>query len=140
MHDQSAVPPLALILRDLERSRPSVSGIAAITIAARQQRQEILYDTTKTFTFVITEAALRWGFCPPDVTAAQASHIFGRRYFVRRSLFGTRYGSSPFLVQLWGSRFVATAQISDRHVATICASSAAVASPGSRKTFTCARL
>lgn len=44
----------------------------ARTIAARQQRQEILYDTTKTFTFVITEAALRWGFCPADVMAAQA--------------------------------------------------------------------
>jgi hypothetical protein len=47
----------------------------ARTVAARQQRQEILYDTAKTFTFVITEAALRWGFCPPDVMAAQASHI-----------------------------------------------------------------
>lgn len=47
----------------------------ARTIAARQQRQEILFDTTKTFTFVITEATLRWGFCPPDVMAAQASHI-----------------------------------------------------------------
>jgi transcriptional regulator with XRE-family HTH domain len=47
----------------------------ARTIAARQQRQQILYDTTKTFTFVITEAALRWGFCPAEVMAAQASHI-----------------------------------------------------------------
>ena len=45
------------------------------TVAARQARQQILYDAAKTFTFVITETALRWGFCPPDVMAGQASHI-----------------------------------------------------------------
>jgi transcriptional regulator with XRE-family HTH domain len=47
----------------------------ARTVAARQERQQILYDSNKSFTFVITEAALRWGFCPADVMAAQASHI-----------------------------------------------------------------
>jgi transcriptional regulator with XRE-family HTH domain len=47
----------------------------ARTVAARQERQQILYDTTKSFTFVITEAALRWAFCPNDVMAGQASHI-----------------------------------------------------------------
>src|SRR5260370_6541438 len=47
----------------------------ARTVAARQERQQILYDSSKAFTFVITEAALRWQFCPEDVMAAQASHI-----------------------------------------------------------------
>jgi transcriptional regulator with XRE-family HTH domain len=47
----------------------------ARTVAARQERQQILYDTAKSFTFVITEAALRWGFCPNEVRAGQASHI-----------------------------------------------------------------
>lgn len=47
----------------------------ARTIAARQERQQILYDTAKSFTFIITEAALRWGFCPPAIMAAQAGHI-----------------------------------------------------------------
>ena len=47
----------------------------ARTVAARQERQQILYDTAKSFTFVITEAALRWGFCPNQVMAGQASHI-----------------------------------------------------------------
>jgi len=47
----------------------------ARTVAARQERQQILYDAEKSFTFIITEAALRWGFCPNDVMAAQASHI-----------------------------------------------------------------
>lgn len=65
----------------------------------------------------------------------QALPTFGR-YSTGRCLFGSGYGSSPFLVsfQLWGSRLVATAQISDKHVVMSCASSAAVASPGSRKT------
>jgi hypothetical protein len=60
---------------------------------------------------------------------------FGR-HFAGRCLFGTGYGTSPFLVsfQLRGSRLVATAQISDKHAVMSCASSAAVASPGSRKT------
>jgi transcriptional regulator with XRE-family HTH domain len=47
----------------------------ARTVAARQARQQILYDSAKTFTFVITESALRWRFCPDDVMAAQAGHI-----------------------------------------------------------------
>jgi transcriptional regulator with XRE-family HTH domain len=47
----------------------------ARTIAARQARQQILYDPARSFTFVITEAALRWGFCPGPVSTAQASHI-----------------------------------------------------------------
>lgn len=47
----------------------------ARTVAARQERQQILYDTARSYTFIITEAALRWGFCPNDVMAAQASHI-----------------------------------------------------------------
>jgi transcriptional regulator with XRE-family HTH domain len=47
----------------------------ARTVGARQDRQQILYDTSKTFTFVVTEAALRWRFCPDEVMAAQAGHI-----------------------------------------------------------------
>ncbi len=47
----------------------------ARTVTARQARQQILYDSAKTFTFVITETALRWRFCPGDVMAAQAGHI-----------------------------------------------------------------
>lgn len=44
-------------------------------IAARQRRQQALYDTAKQFTFVVTELALRWGFTPPDVLAEQAARI-----------------------------------------------------------------
>ncbi|MGO4418715.1 helix-turn-helix domain-containing protein [Streptomyces sp. MCAF7] len=44
-------------------------------VAARQQRQQALYKTEKTFTFVLTEAVLRWGFCPEEVMAAQIGHL-----------------------------------------------------------------
>jgi transcriptional regulator with XRE-family HTH domain len=47
----------------------------ARALAARQQRQEILYDPAKSFIFLLTEAALRWRFCPDEVTAAQIGHI-----------------------------------------------------------------
>jgi transcriptional regulator with XRE-family HTH domain len=40
-------------------------------VGARMQRQEILYDTSKTFEFVITEAALRLLPCPPQVMSGQ---------------------------------------------------------------------
>lgn len=45
------------------------------TVTARQQRQQALYVPGKQFTFVLTEACLRWRFCPDEVMAAQAAHI-----------------------------------------------------------------
>lgn len=41
------------------------------TVAARMRRQEVLWDTTKTFEFVICEAALRYLLCPPQAMAVQ---------------------------------------------------------------------
>lgn len=35
------------------------------TVIARMRRQEVLYDSAKTFEFVITEAALHHAWCPP---------------------------------------------------------------------------
>jgi transcriptional regulator with XRE-family HTH domain len=47
----------------------------ARAVAARQQRQQVLYDPGKHFTFIITEAALRWRFCPNSAMAALIGHI-----------------------------------------------------------------
>jgi transcriptional regulator with XRE-family HTH domain len=47
----------------------------ARAVAARQERQQALYDADKHFIFVITEAMLRWRFCPDNVMAMQAGHI-----------------------------------------------------------------
>jgi transcriptional regulator with XRE-family HTH domain len=50
-------------------------GELARAVAARQQRQQALYDSDKHFVFVLTEAMLHWRFCPDDVMAAQIGHI-----------------------------------------------------------------
>jgi transcriptional regulator with XRE-family HTH domain len=47
------------------------------TVVARMRRQEVLYDTGKTFEFVITEAALRYLLCPPQVMRAQLDRLLG---------------------------------------------------------------
>jgi transcriptional regulator with XRE-family HTH domain len=44
-------------------------------VMARMQRQEALYDTGKTFEFVITEAALRLLPCPPQVMLGQLDRL-----------------------------------------------------------------
>jgi transcriptional regulator with XRE-family HTH domain len=44
-------------------------------LAARLDRQKVLLDTTKQFQFVITEGALRWWYCPPELMVAQLRHI-----------------------------------------------------------------
>lgn len=44
-------------------------------VQARMRRQEVLYDQSKTFEFVITEAALRLLPCPPQVMAGQLDRL-----------------------------------------------------------------
>jgi transcriptional regulator with XRE-family HTH domain len=45
------------------------------SMAALAERQQILNNRHKRFTFVLTEGALRWRLCPDDVMAAQLRHI-----------------------------------------------------------------
>lgn len=47
------------------------------TVAARMRRQEVLYDTGKTFEFVICEAALKYLLCPEDVMRGQLDRLLG---------------------------------------------------------------
>jgi transcriptional regulator with XRE-family HTH domain len=51
-----------------------VSDVDA-AVAARMQRQQFLYDTGKTFEFLIAEPVLRWLLCPPDVMYAQLDRL-----------------------------------------------------------------
>ena len=44
-------------------------------VEARMRRQEALYDRSKTFEFVITEAALRLLPCPPQVMLGQLDRL-----------------------------------------------------------------
>jgi transcriptional regulator with XRE-family HTH domain len=47
------------------------------TVAARMRRQEVLYETSKTFEFVIMDAALQYLLCPPDVMRGQLDRLMG---------------------------------------------------------------
>jgi hypothetical protein len=44
-------------------------------VAARVQRQSILYQPDKRFHFVLTEAALRYRLCPPEVMLGQLDRL-----------------------------------------------------------------
>jgi transcriptional regulator with XRE-family HTH domain len=44
-------------------------------VAARMQRQQVLYDTSRTFEFVTTEAALRIGAAPASVMIGQLDRL-----------------------------------------------------------------
>ena len=49
-------------------------GVEAV-VAARMRRQEVLYDTSKTFTFIVAEAALRYLLCPRLAMLAQLDRL-----------------------------------------------------------------
>lgn len=45
------------------------------SVAARMRRQEVLYDVSRTFEFIMCEAALRYLLCPPQVMAGQLDRL-----------------------------------------------------------------
>ncbi|MGC0419257.1 helix-turn-helix domain-containing protein [Embleya sp. AB8] len=51
------------------------AGNHALAIARRLERQSILYDESKSFTFLITEPAARWPLCPAPVMAVQIDRL-----------------------------------------------------------------
>ena len=63
--------------------------------ARRMQRQQILYDTSKTFEFIITEAALRFLLCPRAAMLAQLD-----RLLAVAGLAHVKFGIIPFGVEL----------------------------------------
>jgi len=69
-------------------------------VAARVQRQEVLYRPDKRFHFVLTEAALRLRLCPPEVMLGQLDRLvsFSQLPNVRLGIIGfeTQYAISPW--------------------------------------------
>jgi transcriptional regulator with XRE-family HTH domain len=69
-------------------------------VAARIQRQEILYRPDKRFHFVLTEAALRFRLCAPEVMLGQLDRLisFSQLPNVRLGIIGfaTQYATSPW--------------------------------------------
>jgi hypothetical protein len=60
-------------------------------VGRRLERQRLLYDTTKQFEFVVTEAVLRWRLCPTAVMRAQLD-----RLQTAIDLPNVRFGIVPF--------------------------------------------
>ncbi|MFI2200663.1 helix-turn-helix domain-containing protein [Streptomyces sp. NPDC020192] len=50
-------------------------GDVGKTVARKLERQSVLYDTTKRFTFLITEQAVRWAVIPPPAMAVQIDRL-----------------------------------------------------------------
>jgi transcriptional regulator with XRE-family HTH domain len=69
-------------------------------VAARVQRQEILYRPDKRFHFVLTEAALRLRLCPSEVMLGQLDRLVSLSHLpnVRLGIIGfeTQYATSPW--------------------------------------------
>jgi transcriptional regulator with XRE-family HTH domain len=63
--------------------------------AQRMLRQQILYDTSKRFEFVITEAALRFLLCPRQAMLAQLDRLLGLA-----GLSHIKLGIIPFGIEL----------------------------------------
>jgi transcriptional regulator with XRE-family HTH domain len=64
-------------------------------VRVRMQRQEILYDRTRTFRFVVTESALRTCLAPPEVMRGQLD-----RLFAVSTLPNVAFGVIPFGTEL----------------------------------------
>lgn len=69
-------------------------------VQGRMARQEILHRPDKRFHFVLTEAALRYRLCPPDVMLSQLGHLMSLTALpnVRLGVIGfdTQYVTSPW--------------------------------------------
>lgn len=59
----------------IRASLAHIRGTIDKAVAKKLERQSVLYDTSKTFSFVLTESAARWPICPPRVMAMQLDHL-----------------------------------------------------------------
>lgn len=50
-------------------------GDTSKTVARKLERQAVLYDTSKQFTFLLTEQAIRWAIVPPSAMAVQIDRL-----------------------------------------------------------------
>ncbi|MFI1362567.1 helix-turn-helix domain-containing protein [Streptomyces griseochromogenes] len=56
-------------------------GDVSRTVARKLERQAVLYDTTKRFTFLLTEQAVRWAVIRPSAMAVQIDRLASLSYF-----------------------------------------------------------
>lgn len=66
------------LLATPEYIRASLShtpGDSSRTVARKLERQAVLYDISKTLTFILTEQAVRWAILPPSAMAVQIDRL-----------------------------------------------------------------
>jgi len=61
--------------RVIEMANISDDADPAAAVTVRLARQQALYDRTRRFEFLLTEAALRWRSGPPELLTAQLDHV-----------------------------------------------------------------
>lgn len=66
-------------------------GDTSKTVARKLERQAVLHDASKSFTFLLTEQAVRWAIVPPAAMAIQIDRLASLSY-----LPNVRVGVIPF--------------------------------------------
>jgi transcriptional regulator with XRE-family HTH domain len=64
----------------IEASLAHVRGSISKAVAKKLERQAVLHDVSKSFSFVLTESAVRWPICPPSIMAIQLDHLVSLSY------------------------------------------------------------
>lgn len=64
----------------IRASLAHVPGDHSKAVAKKLERQEVLYDRSKQFTFLLTEQAVRWPLVPPDALAVQIDRLVSLTY------------------------------------------------------------
>ncbi|MFD9570804.1 helix-turn-helix domain-containing protein [Streptomyces sp. NPDC059982] len=59
----------------IRASLAHIPGDHAKAVAKKLERQEVLYDRSKRFTFILTEQAVRWPLVSPDALAVQIDRL-----------------------------------------------------------------
>lgn len=81
----------------IRASLAHIPGDHGKAVAKKLERQEVLYDRSKSFTFILTEQAARSPFLPSDAMAVQLDRLTSLTY-----LPNVRLGVIPLDVQLPG--------------------------------------
>lgn len=97
----------------IRASLAHIPGDHSRTIARKLERQRILYDRSKRFTFLLTEQAVRWPLVGPDALAVQIDHLASLTY-----LPNVHLGVIPMTVRT-GPAPLNTFTVYDDRIATV---------------------
>ncbi len=97
----------------IRASLAHIPGDHSRTVARKLERQQVLYDRSKRFTFLLTEQAIRWPLVGPDALAVQIDHLASLTH-----LPSVRLGVIPLDTQV-GPAPLNTFTVYDDRIATV---------------------